>query len=49
MDLIEPNDLLIFARVADLGSFSRAADKLKLPKSTVSRHIARLEEHLGLR
>ena len=49
MDLSEPNDLLIFARVADLGSFSRAADKLKLPKSTVSRHIARLEEHLGER
>ncbi len=46
MNAIDPNDLLIFARVADLGSFSRAADKLNLPKSTVSRRITSLEEHL---
>ncbi|MBP7131855.1 MAG: LysR family transcriptional regulator [Aquabacterium sp.] len=46
---IEANDLLIFARVADLGSFSRAAERLGLPKSTVSRRIAWLESHLGER
>lgn len=45
----EPNDLLIFARVAEAGSFSRAAERIGLPKSTVSRRIAFLEEQLGER
>jgi len=31
---IDPNDLLIFASVADSGSFSRAAERMGLPKST---------------
>lgn len=46
---IDPNDLLIFAFVADLGSFSRAAARLRLPKSTVSRRLAELEQALGER
>ncbi len=46
---IEPNDLLLFARVAELGGFSRAAQRLGLPKSTVSRRIAALEARLGER
>lgn len=46
---IEANDLLLFARVADLGSFSRAAERLGLPKSTVSRRIAGLEAQVGER
>src|SRR6187401_1393843 len=46
---LEPNDLLLFARVADLGSFSRAALRSGLPKSTVSRRIALLETQLGER
>lgn len=49
MKQYEPNDLLIFARVAEAGSFSRAAERLGLPKSTVSRRIALLEEQLGER
>ena len=48
MDL-EANDLLVFARVVDEGSFSRAAERLSLPKSTVSRRIAALEVQLGER
>jgi len=45
----EPNDLLLFARVVDEGSFSRAAQRLGLPKSTVSRRVAALEAQLGER
>lgn len=46
MDL---NDLQVFAQVAALGSFSKAAHALAMPKSTVSRCIARLEATLGIR
>jgi len=46
---IDPNDLLIFASVAELGSFSRAAERMGLPKSTVSRRLAALEHRLGER
>jgi DNA-binding transcriptional LysR family regulator len=46
---IDPNDLLIFASVAEFGSFSRAAERMGLPKSTVSRRLAALEHRLGER
>src|SRR3954452_23077126 len=46
---LEANDLLLFARVVDEGSFSRAAARLGIPKSTVSRRVAGLETHLGER
>jgi DNA-binding transcriptional LysR family regulator len=46
---LEANDLLLFARVVDDGSFSRAAERTGLPKSTVSRRIAALEAQLGER
>lgn len=48
MDL-EPNDLLLFARIVEAGSFSQAALRVDLPKSTVSRRIALLEAKLGER
>ncbi len=46
---LDPNDLVVFAQVAEEGSFSRAAEKLSLPKSTVSRRLAALENQLGER
>jgi DNA-binding transcriptional LysR family regulator len=48
MDL-EPNDLLLFARIVEAGSFSLAAQRFDLPKSTVSRRISLLEASLGER
>lgn len=46
---LDPNDLVIFARVAELGSFSRAAERLAMPKSTVSRRVSELEQRVGER
>lgn len=40
--------LSVFVAVADTASFSLAAKKLGVPKSTVSRRIARLEQDLGV-
>lgn len=39
----------VFARVVEAGSFTRAADSLAMPKTTVSKLIRELENHLGLR
>jgi DNA-binding transcriptional LysR family regulator len=46
---LEANDLLLFAQIAEEGSFSRAARRAGLPKSTVSRRLAALELQLGER
>jgi len=46
---IEPNDLWLFAKVADSGSFSKASQLIGLPKSTLSRRISNLERELGER
>jgi DNA-binding transcriptional LysR family regulator len=46
---LDPNDLMIFARVVEGGSFTRAADRLGIPKSTLSRRLLALEEQLGER
>lgn len=43
------NDVLAFTQVADSGSFTRAAERLGWPKSSVSHRVARLEECLGAR
>lgn len=45
----DADDLLLFARVVEAGSFSRAAERVGLPKSTVSRRLAALEKRLGER
>ncbi|NOK17100.1 LysR family transcriptional regulator [Corallococcus carmarthensis] len=44
MDL---NELLVFARVVQAGSFTAAAKALRMPKSTVSRKVSELEERVG--
>ncbi|HEX2881045.1 MAG TPA: LysR family transcriptional regulator, partial [Polyangiaceae bacterium] len=46
MDL---NEIAIFAQVVQAGSFTSAAAQLGMPKSTVSRKIAELEERLDSR
>lgn len=46
---LSADDLLIFARVAELGSFTAAAGRMGRPKSTLSRRISALEEQLGER
>lgn len=43
------NDLAIFAQVVQSGSLTAAADALCMPKSNVSRRLARLEAELGVR
>ena len=44
---MELADIRAFARIADLGSVSAAARSLDLPKSTISRALARLERAVG--
>lgn len=41
-------DVLTFVRVVETGGFSRAAERLGVSKSIVSRRIARLEADLGI-
>lgn len=48
MATIDLNLLRAFVTVYDTGSFSSAADRLGVPRSTVSRAVAALEESLGV-
>jgi DNA-binding transcriptional LysR family regulator len=43
------NALVIFAKVVEAKSFSEAARRLRMPVSTVSRHVSELEDQLGVR
>lgn len=46
---LDANDLILFAHIMDAGSFSKAAERTGLPKSTLSRRITALESKLGER
>lgn len=39
----------LFTRIVDLGSFSRAAEQLDLPRASATQIIKQLETHLGVR
>ncbi|HWM84865.1 MAG TPA: LysR family transcriptional regulator [Kofleriaceae bacterium] len=43
------NEILIFTRVVQAGSFTAAARTLAMPKSSVSRKVSELEDRLGVR
>jgi DNA-binding transcriptional LysR family regulator len=49
MTTIDPVKVAAFVRVVEAESFTAAAQLLGLPKSSVSRSVARLEEDLGVR
>ncbi|HLX23765.1 MAG TPA: LysR family transcriptional regulator, partial [Usitatibacter sp.] len=49
MNPLDANDLLLFARVVEAGSLSRAAGALGIPTSTVSRRMTALETQIGER
>jgi DNA-binding transcriptional LysR family regulator len=42
-------DIAVFVRVVERGSFTLAADDLRLSRAVVSKYISRLEERLGAR
>jgi DNA-binding transcriptional LysR family regulator len=46
---METSELLAFARTVDARSLSRAAAELGVPRATISRRLARLEQRLGTR
>lgn len=46
---VELVDIVAFLRVAETGGFARAAERLQLDKSIVSRRVGRLEAALGAR
>src|SRR5689334_25290482 len=42
-------NLKVFARLVELGSFTRAAAQLGMAPASVTTHLAQLENHLGVR
>ncbi|MFL4452679.1 LysR family transcriptional regulator [Serratia marcescens] len=49
MEFKQLQDMALFALVAECGSFTAAAQRVGLPKSSVSQRISQLEQTLGLR
>lgn len=48
-DPVETSELAAFTKTVEAKSLSRAAAELRVPRATVSRRLARLEERLGAR
>lgn len=48
-DPVETSELVAFTKTVEAKSLSRAAAELRVPRATVSRRLARLEERLGAR
>lgn len=46
---VDLNEIVVFTRIVQLGSFSQASARLGIPKSTVSRRVSELEERVGAR
>jgi DNA-binding transcriptional LysR family regulator len=46
--MVKADDIFLFVRVVDEGSFSRVAEKLELTNSVVSKRIGRLEKELNV-
>lgn len=46
--MVDLNEIAVFVKVVQMGSFSRAAHSLGLPVSTVSRRVSALEAQLGV-
>jgi DNA-binding transcriptional LysR family regulator len=46
---VDLNEMLVFAKVVQAGSFTAAATALAMPKSTVSRKVSELEDRLDAR
>lgn len=44
-----PLDMIVFAKVVELKSFSAAAQRLEMSRSVISKHVTRLERSLGVR
>ena len=47
--MFDLNEMAIFVKVVQVGSFISAANALGIPKTTVSRKVAQLEKNLGAR
>lgn len=42
------NDMMVFLAVVESGSFTKASERLAIPKANVSRKVSRLEKSLGV-
>src|SRR4029077_3088711 len=46
--MLDLNDIVVFARLVEAGSFTAGARLLGMPKTTVSRRVAALEREVGV-
>ncbi len=47
--MIDLNELVVFHQIVEQNSLTKAADKLGMPRSSISRKLRHLEEQLGVR